>query len=294
MSRNQPQTAFRKDPMQITLSFLAPALMAAALAGPALAGCGTAPGPCLLPGGEYDAALPEGASGALPAVVFIHGYGSSGDATMSNRGMVEAILARGYAVIAPSGLKMEGREGRSWGFHPDWPHARDDIAFLKAVRDDATARFGLDPARILLAGFSVGGSMVSYLACAEPQAFAAYAPVSGGFWRPHPAGCTGPVRLLHTHGWVDTTVPLEGRILREVDEGEEIAQGDIFHTLEIWRAANGCNELRADRFSTSGEFMTRAWDRCTKGSALEFALHPGGHMIPKGWATLALDWFEAL
>lgn len=282
--------------MQFPLPFLAPFLVAAALAGPALADCGADPGPCLIAGGEYDAALPEAASGPLPAVVFIHGYGSSGEATMSNRGMVEALLARGYAVIAPSGMKMEGRDGRSWGFHPDWTHARDDIAFLKSVRDDATARFGLDPARILLAGFSVGGSMVSYLACAEPQAFAAYAPVSGGFWRPDPAGCAGPVRLLHTHGWVDTTVPLEGRILHEVDASEPtlIAQGDIFHTLEIWRAANGCTELRADRFATKGEFMTRAWDRCTEGSALTFALHPGGHMIPKGWANLALDWFEGL
>ncbi len=180
---------------------------------PALAGCGPDAAPCLLPGGQYEAELPTAVAGPLPAVIFVHGYGSSGEGTMRNRGMVDALLARGYAVIAPDGSPMVGRDGRSWAFRAS-PGGRDDVAFLQAVRDDAVARFGLDPRRLLLAGFSVGGSMVSYTACAAPQAFSAYAPVSGGFWRPHPDRCAGPVRLLHTHGWSDTTVPLEGRILR--------------------------------------------------------------------------------
>ena len=40
---------------------------------------------------------------------------------------------------------------------------------------------------------------------------AAYAPVAGSFWRPHPdmEACAGPVDLLHTHGWRDKTVPLD-------------------------------------------------------------------------------------
>lgn len=282
--------------MNLNAAKIAPFLLGLWLAAPVFASCGADPGPCVIPTGDYDVELPVSPTGPLPAVVFVHGYGSSGDGTMSNRGMVDTLLARGYAVIAPNGEMMEGRNGRSWGFHPDWPHGRDDIAFLKAVRADAITRFGLDKDHILLAGFSVGGSMVSYLACAEADAFTAYAPVSGGFWRPHPESCKGPVKLLHTHGWVDTTVPLEGRILRKADtgDGRVIAQGDIFRTLEIWRAANGCNEFVADKFATQGNFMIRAWDRCTKGSALGFALHPGGHMIPKGWATLALDWFEGL
>jgi polyhydroxybutyrate depolymerase len=262
---------------------------------PALAGCGPDAAPCVLPGGQYEAELPPAAVGLLPAVIFVHGYGSSGEGTMRNRGMVDAILARGYAVIAPDGSPMVGRDGRSWAFRAS-PDGRDDVAFLQAVRDDVVARFGLDPQRLLLAGFSVGGSMVSYTACAAPQAFSAYAPVSGGFWRPHPDRCAGPVRLLHTHGWSDTTVPLEGRILRgdAADDPQAFVQGDIFRTMEIWRAANGCTQLRADLFVTEGPFWRRSWTRCTAGSALELTLFPGDHRIPPGWAGLALDWFEAL
>ena len=263
---------------------------------PARAGCAGDPAPCALPEGNYEIELPPGTATNRPAVLFIHGYGSSGKGTMSNRGMVDALLARGYAVIAPTGVPMTGRDGSNWSFHPDWPKDRDDIAFIQHVRDDAASRFGLDKGRMLLAGFSVGGSMVSYLACAVPGAFPAYAPISGGFWRPHPDHCAGPVRLLHTHGWVDTTVPLEGRVLHETegDENGKIAQGDIFRTLEIWRAANGCTAMQADTFDVGPVFWRRAWHRCTPGSALEFALFAGDHMIPPEWADMALDWFEAL
>ena len=132
--------------------------------------------------------------------------------------------------------------------------------------------------------------MVTYLACEAPESFAAYAPVSGGFWRPHPAGCAGPVRLLHTHGWSDTTVPLEGRFLG----GGRFQQGDIFAGLEIWRAANRCPDQRPDAHAATGPFWRRSWTGCAPGSALELALFPGGHTVPEGWADLALDWFEAL
>ncbi len=277
-------------PLRLALAILA---LIASAAG-AAAGCAADPAPCTLAGGDYHIELPAGAGPDLPAVMFVHGYGGTGAGTMTNRGMVEAILARGYAVIAPDGMPMTGRNGHNWAFMAERGSTRDDIAFLQQVRDDATARFGLDPQRMLLAGFSVGGSMVSYLACARPGAFAAYAPVSGGFWRPHPESCAGPVRLLHTHGWNDTTVPLEGRILGggDLSDPNVFAQGDIFRTMEIWRAANGCRGLRADAFATQGLFWRRSWTRCTPGTALELALFPGGHSIPKGWATLALDWFE--
>lgn len=260
------------------------------------AGCGPAALPCALPSGAYRVELPSGDVALRPSVMFLHGYGGSGAGTMTNRGMVEALLARGHAVIAPDGSPMPGREGYTWSFRPDGGAGRDDIAFLGAVRDDAAARFGLDRSRMLLAGFSVGGSMVSYLACADPRAFAAYAPVSGGFWRPHPEACAGPVRLLHTHGWTDTTVPLEGRILRSRAAGDDrdLAQGDIFRTLEIWREANGCTAMRADAFVTQGPFWRRSWTRCTHGSALELALFPGDHRIPEGWSDMVLDWVSAL
>lgn len=131
--------------------------------------------------------------------------------------------------------------------------------------------------------------MVTYLACAQPDAFPAYAPVAGGFWRPHPEACAGPVKLLHTHGFVDSTVPLEGRPLG----GGRFLQGDIYEGLTLLREANGCAAPDPDGYRETDIYMRRFWN-CEAGSALEFALWPGGHAVPPGWADMTLDWFESV
>lgn len=264
---------------------LALALCLCLAAGAARAGCGTDPAPCTLADGTYHVVLPKGVQGPIPAIVLLHGFTGAGEEVVRFAPVVDVALARGYAVVAPDGLPRSNGPGRTWAFHPDRPGPRDEAAFITEVAADAARRFGLDRQRMLLAGFSIGGSMVSYLACAHPDAFPAYAPVAGSFWRPHPAGCAGPVRLLHTHGLADKTVPLEGR---EVAAG--FRQGNVYAAMQIWRATDRCGEM--PEASHRGPFDLQHWTGCAPGSDLIFALHDGGHRIPDGWADMALDWFE--
>jgi polyhydroxybutyrate depolymerase len=269
---------------------LAAALVALLTGGPAQADCAGQSGACDLPTGEYHIALPDRPVANTPLVVFLHGAGGTGATAIRNSAMLEPMLARGYAVLAPTGSgKFGSGKGRVWRFRGDFGD-RDEGGFLQEVVADAARRFGVDDSAVLLSGFSAGGFMVHYLACAQPGSFAAYAPVSGAFWKPHPTTCAGPVRMFHTHGWTDNVVPLEGRYLHN----GQVQQGDVFGSLEIWRRANECRENRPDGFDQTGPFLRRTWVRCASGSHLELALHPGGHMVPKGWADMALDWFEAL
>jgi len=252
--------------------------------------------PCTVGERDYYIAMPDDTDGPVPSIVFLHGAGGSGNGALRNSGMVNSYLARGYAVIAPDGVSREGRRGKGWYFHPSSGRQQEEVDNLEAVRDDALARFDLDPDHIILTGFSIGGSMAAYAACLSPDSFSAYSPVGGNFWRPHPEACEGPVRMLHTHGWTDGTVPIEGRAFR----GQPIttpgirAQGDVFEAMAIWRATNGCQFGKADRFIVDENYWRRAWDRCTDGSALELALFPRGHRIPNGWADLVVDWYEGL
>lgn len=264
------------------------------IANAGLADCGPEPGPCLIEGGEYHIALPNQPLGTPPpTLMFLHGAGSSGEGTLRNTGLVKAVTDRGYALIAPSGTTRPGRNGRGWSFHPLRQQIRDEPAFLEAVRDDAMSRFGLDAQNMYLGGFSIGGSMTAYLACDHPDMFAAYLPVGGNFWRPHPETCAGPVRMLHTHGWQDGTVPLEGRIFRREADGTPVfAQGDVFEALEIWRNANACINYTADVKRIEDPYWIRRWETCVAGSRLEFALFPGGHLVPRGWADMALGRIE--
>lgn len=264
------------------------ALLALLAATPAIA-CGGADEPCTTPLGTYHVMRPA-VDGPVPAFVYFHGAGGSGR-TIFEAPFAEALVARGYAVIAPNGLERpDSRFGPGWFFRPESPALRDELAFTRELIADAAARHGVDAERVVLSGYSIGGSLVWYLACRDRTLAAAYTPYAGGFWRPLPTDCDGPVRLLHTHGWRDQTVPLEGRPLG----GGAIYQGDIFAGLAIWRAENGCDLLRADEFDTEGRYWRRAWTSCADG-ALELALWPGGHVPPDAeWATMAADWVEGL
>ena len=272
------------------------ALLFVFFAAPALAQtpCGSEGPACETPLGTYRIALPDSKApeAGYPALVFFHGAGGSGARTLTNQNMVDTFRARGWAVLAPDGLaRPNSRFGPGWSFNPVREKLRDEAAFLREIVADAAQRHTVDAERILMSGFSVGGSLVWYLACEDATLAKAYAPVAGAFWRPHPkvGSCSAPLNLLHTHGWRDRVVPLEGRPL----SGESM-QGDVYYGLMLLRDLNGCSEMRADTFNTDGPFWRRVWNACTPGTRLEFALHTGGHAVPEAWPEMALDWFAAL
>jgi len=265
------------------------ALAAVTFTNPAIADCTDISGPCVIASGTYNIKLPTQYNANTPVVIFLHGYGGSGKATIRNKRIAGPILKRGYALIAPNALKSKDARASSWNFHPNFNRGRDEAAFFKAVIDDAVKKFNLNPKNVLLAGFSIGGSMTSYIACNNPAEFTAFAPVSGSFWRPHPISCKAPVKLFHTHGWSDKVVPLEGRKINS-----NFIQGDVFYALDLWRKTNLCVQPLPEKISTKGAFMRRKWENCALSSTLEFALFPGGHTVPKDWADMILNWYEQL
>lgn len=277
------------------LSALCGATFAAQVA--AADACGGPDLPCEAGGGVYHFAAPPEAeapeveaseAAGAPAVMFLHGFGGTGSGVIRNRGLVDGFVARGYAVIAPQATPWrEGSRGGAWNSMAR-EERRDDVAFLNAVAADAAARHGIDRSRILIGGFSGGGMMTWRVACDAPEGFAAYAPIAGLLWRPLPASCAGPFAMLHTHGWSDEVVPLEGRAVAD----GRFVQGDLFRGLDILRDAMGCARDDPDEYGGEGAYMMRRWTDCAPGAGLEMALHPGGHSIPPGWSALAIDWFE--
>ena len=94
---------------------LAVATMGLGLAGPGMAECAGAEGTCATDLGEYHIRLPATPKGA-PMVIFLHGHGGRGSATMGNARLVAPLIDRGYAVIAPEGLARGGNGPQSWSF----------------------------------------------------------------------------------------------------------------------------------------------------------------------------------
>ncbi|MEM9138307.1 MAG: PHB depolymerase family esterase [Pseudomonadota bacterium] len=247
---------------------------------------------CQVADGAYRIAMPEG-EGTVGAMVWLHGWGGSANGVMKNTGMIKGVTDAGLALIAPDGRITSTRfKNKNWSVNDGRDYERNDLDFLTQVVADAVDRHGIDPDRVLLAGFSRGGSMVWDVACRRPDLARAYAPVAGAFWEPMFQGCDAPVDLFHTHGWTDRTVPLEGRPLAE----GTMTQGDVFQSLYILRATNGCANRQPETgaIDEQSERWFRAWTDCTSGRQILLMLHPGGHGIPKGWLNRTLAWFNGL
>jgi polyhydroxybutyrate depolymerase len=246
---------------------------------------------CQVGSGQYRISVPEGVENP-GALLWLHGWGGSANGSMKNSRFESSLAERGLAFITADGLITSTKyKNKNWAVNDGRIYERDDIAFLREIVDDAVQNHGIDRNRILLGGFSRGGSMVWDVACKAPDLARAYVPVAGAFWEPMWAGCEAPVDLFHTHGWSDRTVPLEGRPL---GSGMMI-QGDVFQSLFILRDANGCDNRQPESVALEDESTRwlRTWSDCGSGKQIDLMLHPGGHGIPQGWLNRALNWFEA-
>jgi len=101
----------------------------------------------------------------------------------------------------------------------------------------------------------------------------------------------GSLRLQEQREIPVTAVHQQSLLGREVASGFE--QGNVFEAMEIWRITDRCTSVEPDATETQNIYTIQRWSDCEPGAQLDFALHQGGHSIPKGWAKMAMDWFEA-
>ena len=238
------------------------------------AACG-ADSDCEVAGGAYRYALPANAApeGKLPALIFLHGWQASAKGVMSNRKLRRAMDGLGAVLIAPQGMR------KTWSYPGSPSQWRDEFAFFDALRADILTRLPVDPARLTVSGFSMGGSMVWNLACRRGSDYAAFLPFAGAFWDPIPQDCPDPARLLlHTHGTSDTVVPIAGRPI-----------GADFHQSD---AQDSMTALRTATSAALSESTCAALESCQRwqgsGYRYEFRTHAGGHVWRSDWLAAML------
>lgn len=252
--------------------------------------CGSETAPCQVGELSYRVILPEHPENA-PFVIYLHGYAATADAAAGRPDLAPVFADLGIAFVAPSGQPdISNPKALDWGVHDGHQWPRDDLTALNAIKQDAVARFGFDPDRLLLAGYSRGGSMVWDKACADPGFAFAYASASGAFWEPMWQTCRGPVHLHHSHGFSDRTVPLEGRLA--TFHGLEFEQGNVLKSIALITRANGCGQM-ANQVSTDAQIWEKRWTKCANGSVV-LDLGPNGHSRQAGWADRVAGWFLGL
>lgn len=245
---------------------------------------------CLLGERSYRVRMPPDHDGQskVGAVVHLHGYRGSAAAVMRNKALGEAVAALGLALVAPTS------KGDDWAI-PGAPLLGDDeLAYFDALLADLPARFAIDPARIMLTGFSAGGMTTWYLACHRGDRFAGFAPIAGTFWEPVPARCPSPpAHVLHLHGTSDSMVPLAGRAISkeqypQIDQSAK--QGDVEAVIEMY-GRDGEFEV-AEGYGIDGLTCERRIN--PTGKVLELCLHDGGHSFKPAYVVRAWRALEKL
>lgn len=265
------------------LLFVLTVFLAPAFAAPAADACG-ADSDCIVGDRTYRISLPEGVDEPVGAVIWSHGYRGSAAGAMRNGSLLKMVHEQGLALIAAQGVNG------SWDL-PYGPRTFDstgaaEFDYFNAVIADAEQRFGIDTSQLVASGFSAGGMMVWNIACARPDMFAGYVPISGTYWLKPPESCAGPTAsIVHIHGDNDSTVPLDGRAIGETH------QGKVSEALS--------------HYSREGEFgpaQTTAADidalRCTgrtnaDGAILDFCLFSGGHSFRTEYLAYGIERLRA-
>jgi dipeptidyl aminopeptidase/acylaminoacyl peptidase len=120
---------------------------------------------------------PRDVAGPHPVVVVVHG-GPESQWRPSFSPLVQYLVARGYAVVAPNVRGSTGY-GRRYQHLDDVEKRLDSVADLAAVHDWIAATDDLDPGRCALYGGSYGGYMVLSGLVHQPDRWAAAVDVVG-------------------------------------------------------------------------------------------------------------------
>jgi poly(hydroxyalkanoate) depolymerase family esterase len=129
----------------------------------------------------YKLYIPAGYCGEpLPLVVMLHGCGQ--DATDFARGTGMNALAEqeNFLVLYPE-QSSTANWNRCWNWYDEAHHERDEgePAVIAGLTQSIIAQYGVDPARVAVAGLSSGGAMAVILGRTYPDVFRAVGCHSG-------------------------------------------------------------------------------------------------------------------
>ena len=130
---------------------------------------------------EYLLYLPRGMEGIKrpPLVVWIHGCRQEPEAFAAGTRIARMADARGFVALLPRQTRMANSE-RCWNwFDRRTAAGNGETAIVAAQTEEVIEKFGIDPARVYLAGLSSGATLAATLALRRPKLYSAVAMHSG-------------------------------------------------------------------------------------------------------------------
>ena len=120
-------------------------------------------------------------------------------------------------------------------------YEENDLLFASTVIDFVASKYSVDKSRIWAMGHSNGGMMAYRLACDLSDKITAIAVVTGSLVDPS-CSPSKQVSLLHIHGDLDPTVPIQG--------GGKFGTPNIYYSVLEYAKANSCDNSSSTNFTT--------------------------------------------
>lgn len=159
--------------------------------------------------------IPENMPAKAPLVISCHGMNQDPNYQCYTNSKWTAVADTAkFAMVFPQG------NGNSWDIGGE-----GDIKFMRALIEHMKEKYDINPCRVYLSGFSMGGMFTYHCANNAPELFAAFVPVSGYPMWDKTAKSEIPVPILHVHGTGDDVCVFSG----------------VQPTLDNWIKRNECN-----------------------------------------------------
>ena len=226
---------------------------------------------CELDGRTYHVKEPDGWDGVspLPVLLHFHGWARTGALPVNHGRISGATRRRGVLLLAPTG------RNKTWSFRQE---GSADVEFANAVLEDAAKRYPIDPDQIFVSGYSYGGLMAWRYACESGDGVQAVMSISATLATS--GSCDQePTEFREVYGLKDNVL--------DFPYGPD---GDTTFPVIFWRTQYGCTDPATQtNYNITGrrDFIRSVWDCADHKVTLD--IHPGGHLIPRGWIGRQLD-----
>ena len=226
-----------------------------------------------------------------PLVVVLHGYSSNGLRQAEYLHLPELVREKGFYLAMPGG----SRDPKGYHFWNAtdaccnfWQAPVDDVAYLRALIEDAMVRYPIDPKRVFVVGHSNGGFMAHRVACELSLRVAAVVSLAGPMVK-DATRCVpvAQVSVLHIQGDADESIHVNGGV---IGEGAPPYPGTR-DTVQTWARKNGCSlrttsagpalDLDASPKAPGAETVRERFADCPQSGAVELWMMHGSTHEPE-------------
>jgi polyhydroxybutyrate depolymerase len=223
---------------------------------------------------------------AVPLVLLLHDYASSGAAAESYFDLTAQSDAQGFLYAHPDGTK-DSKGNEFWNATDACCNADgskvDDSTYLSNVISDVQAQYNVDPTRVFVLGYGNGGFMAYRLACDHADQITAVASLGGATWDvSSKCALQTAVSVVEIHGTDDATFLYAGGTNLGNPYPAATATASDWATLDRCKGAPSTSlpPLDLDATLPGAETAITEYTPCFGGSTVELWTIQGGSHKP--------------